>query len=389
MARRAAFIDSVRTEVGGVVLVDAGNFTGHQVETAEARSLFLLEVMKKVDYDAITIGASDTRLGGGLLRSIVQGGEYPFVSANIVDSESRDLVCDPYRIIDRDGLRIGITAVTFFPFAKLESVQAEGFDALDPAESLEKIVPELRREADVVIVLARMHSNRARQLGEHFVDMLDVVVVGNSEGGRGLVHPENGGAVYVTSSDRGQSFGVAKLALADGRVDRVTGDEVILTKRLPEEPEMLSTVQEFQRNLNDLMRIQAATGKALQSSADGHYYLGVESCASCHEREYEIWRETPHAHAFQTLVTAGQEALPECYGCHVTGHGDPIGYDPAVDGDARLVNVQCEVCHDKGSRHSRDGDYGRSLLMNACGQCHDPDNSPDFDAEIYWLMMEH
>ena len=125
------------------------------------------------------------------------------------------------------------------------------------------------------------------------------------------------------------------------------------------------------------------------ASPDGHYYLGAENCASCHAREFEIWNETPHAHAFQTLVAAGTEALPECYGCHVTGHGDPIGYDPGYDGETRLVNVQCEVCHDKGSRHSRDGEYGRSLLKESCAKCHDLDNSPDFDLEIYWLMMEH
>ena len=83
------------------------------------------------------------------------------------------------------------------------------------------------------------------------------------------------------------------------------------------------------------------------------------------------------------------DALPECYGCHVTGHGDPAGYDPTVAGSESLLDVQCEVCHDKGSRHTRDGGYGSSLLMETCVSCHNPENSPDFDLEVYWLMMEH
>ncbi|MGH2570926.1 MAG: multiheme c-type cytochrome [bacterium] len=389
MARRAAFLDSIRTAVDRVVLVDAGNFTGTQIETAEARSLFLLETMKQLQYDAVTLGENDAALGGELLRSLVQEGTYPFVSANIVDAESRKLVCEASRVVERDGLRIGITAVTEFPPAVMAAVRAARLETIDPVEALRSVLPELRRRADFVILLSRTHSSRAAAIGEKFPNAIDVVVVGNREPGRGLVHPESGGAVYLMAGDRGQAFGIAKVALEGTRVQRITGDEEVLDKHHPEHPEVVVTVGVFLRNLNDLLRLSAAGGGPAGASPDGHYYLGAESCVSCHVREYEIWSETPHAHAFETLVLKGQEALPECYRCHVTGHGDPIGYDPAVESARRLVNVQCEVCHDKGSRHARDGSYGRSLLMQSCAGCHDPANSPDFDPEVYWLMMEH
>jgi hypothetical protein len=379
----------VRAAVDRVVLVDAGNFTGTQIETAEARSLFLLEAMKQLRYDAVTLGENDAALGGELLRSLVQGGAHPFVSANVVDAESKKLLCDAWRVVERDGLRIGITAVTEFATAAMGAVRAAGLEAIDPVEALGNVLPELRKQADFVILLSRTHSSRAAAFGEKFPGTIDVVVVGNREPGRGLVHPENGGAVYLTAGDRGQALGIARVALEGTHVQRITGDEEVLDKHRPEQPEMLATVDAFLRHLNDLMKLSAVGGGGTGASADGHYFLGAESCVSCHVREYEIWSETPHAHAFETLVAKGQEALPECYRCHVTGHGDPIGYDPAVESARRLVNVQCEVCHDKGSRHARDGSYGRSLLMQSCAACHDPANSPDFDPEVYWLMMEH
>ena len=142
-------------------------------------------------------------------------------------------------------------------------------------------------------------------------------------------------------------------------------------------------------NLNSLMKDVAVAEAFERKAPDGHYFLGAESCASCHQTEYEIWMETPHAHAFATLVEAGSDALPECYMCHVTGHADPSGYDPRVVDARGFVNVQCEVCHDKGSRHSRDGDYGAELLMEGCARCHDEENSPDFHPEVYWRMIEH
>lgn len=389
MARRAAFLDSVRAAVGEVVVVDAGNFTGHQLETAQPRSLFLLEAMSQLGYDAITLGDGEMNLGRDLLRSLVTGDAYPFVSANIVDAVTGELLCAPFRIVERAGLRIGITAVTQFARAREGAVRDAGLETTDPREALGAVLADLQSETDFVIVLARMHSRRARTLGEAYPDRIDVMVIGNREPNEGLVHPENGGAVYVRSGDRGQAIGVTRVALADGRVDRITGDEEMLERHRPEDPAFAAMVADFERTLADLEKLQAATGVPAGKSADGHYYLGAESCASCHAREYEIWSETPHAHAFETLVLAEKEAQPECFRCHVTGHGDPIGYDPDVSGESRLVNVQCEVCHDKGSRHARDGSYGRALLMQSCTKCHDAENSPYFDPEIYWLMMEH
>lgn len=389
MARRAAFLDSVRVAVERVVVVDAGNFTGHQIETAEARGLFLLEAMRRLDYDAITLGDAEMDLGADLLRSLVAGGAYPFVSANIVDVETGRLLCPAQRVVVQGGLRIGITAVTKFPDVRREAVRAAGLEARDPAESLAEVLPALARDTDFVIVLARLHSQRARELGERFPGLVDVMIVGNREAGQGLVHPENGGTLYVTAGDRGQALGVVRVALADGRVDRLTGDEEILDQHRPEDAELRETVHDFERTLQDLLRVEAAAGGALGASPDGHYYLGAETCGTCHAREYEIWSATPHARAFDTLVAAGREAAPECVRCHVTGHGDPLGYDPHARDPERLANVQCEVCHDKGSRHARDGSYGRSLLMQSCVQCHDAENSPDFDPQTYWRMMEH
>jgi len=90
----------------------------------------------------------------------------------------------------------------------------------------------------------------------------------------------------------------------------------------------------------------------------------------------------------------------ECLPCHVTGWGQPGGYAIPQEGSSpeaiasqqlaeRMVGVQCEVCHGKGSEHARDGSFGRGLLMEKCNDCHDEENSPDWDAEVYWRMIEH
>ena len=286
-------------------------------------------------------------------------------------------------------MRVGITGVTRPPSALAESVNEAGLRFADPEKALRRALDRLERDADVVVVLANLPETEARTLGERFAGRVHVVVLGRDARSQGDRHgPEHGGAVYLAALDKGQALGVGRVALEGGEVAALSGDEMILGRRLEPEPETQALVDEFEKNLNELLREASVSVIQGRGSADGHYYVGVSECSGCHLREYKLWAETPHATAFKTLVDAGREALPECYQCHVTGSGRPSGYLPQRE-EPDLVNVQCEACHDRGSLHARDGSYGKSLLMDACSRCHDSTNSPLWDPEVYWLMIEH
>ncbi len=370
------------------MLVDAGDVAGPQPATGPARGLFLLEMAKTLGYDALTFGPADAVLGEELLRSLAADDALPLVSANLTRGAGDGLLLPASRIVERGGVRVAVTAVTTAAGAEAERLAEAGVGMLDPRAALAGLLPELRKRADLVILLARMPLSEAKVLGEGFPDLVDVVVVGALEPGRGVVGPENGGAVYVTAGDRGQALGRVRVGL-DGRnrPARIAADEILLTTDYPESPGVREMVDGFAANLNEMLKEEAVRTAQGRAAPDGSYYVGDVSCGTCHAREHEIWAETPHAHAFQTLKDARSEALPECFRCHVTGAGDPAGYVPG--GSESLQNVQCEVCHGKGSHHARDGSWGRPLRETLCVGCHDEGNSPDFDPEVYWLMIEH
>jgi len=96
-------------------------------------------------------------------------------------------------------------------------------------------------------------------------------------------------------------------------------------------------------------------------------YVGTKMCAPCHRSEkqgkqFDIWKNSDHAKAYQTLTTAKANEIAkarglakpaaestECLQCHVVGYGD----------DAKLAEkafdfkdgVQCETCHQAGSAY--------------------------------------
>ncbi|MCF7801757.1 MAG: cytochrome c family protein [Candidatus Marinimicrobia bacterium] len=106
-------------------------------------------------------------------------------------------------------------------------------------------------------------------------------------------------------------------------------------------------------------------------------YVGTKMCKMCHNKaktgqQYTVWLESSHARALATLATDAAKQIavdrgiktapdksPECLQCHVTGWGDPSGYQLTVDPNDRramaknaaLENVGCEACHGAGSEY--------------------------------------
>jgi cytochrome c peroxidase len=155
---------------------------------------------------------------------------------------------------------------------------------------------------------------------------------------------------------------------------------------------------------------------SLPDAAKGWTYVGNTQCKTCHNakdagEQWNVWKKTAHANAYQTLLSdkakeiAAKKGLtvppneaPECLRCHVTG------YDPqkkaAPDKIKMEDGVQCESCHGPSSAHI---DVAKKLFTNkaliesvdivhthvipdenTCRGCHNQDN-PTYNPERYTL----
>ncbi len=118
------------------------------------------------------------------------------------------------------------------------------------------------------------------------------------------------------------------------------------------------------------------------ASAEGPgSYVGWKACSGCHQKVTSDWRKGRHAGAFADLAKSGQENLPACVRCHVTGHDRPAGF---VDGEVTpgLAGVQCEACHGPGMIHAASPGTGAILRapgVETCRRCHTPGQDPGFD----------
>ena len=94
-------------------------------------------------------------------------------------------------------------------------------------------------------------------------------------------------------------------------------------------------------------------------------FVGSKKCESCHEKSYDIWKKSGHAHAYETLAKLDppRNFDPECVSCHVVGW-HPTKFFPYTSGyespekTPHLINVGCEDCHGPGEKHC-DGRTGQ------------------------------
>jgi len=123
-------------------------------------------------------------------------------------------------------------------------------------------------------------------------------------------------------------------------------------------------------------------------------YAGSETCKACHKEAFNIWKKTPHSHAYQTLVNAtkpgNRQFDPECIVCHTVGFGTVSGFVTEAT-TPKLKDVGCESCHGPSSAHvanPNDEEWQKRInpwrhlpvdkredaMDQMCQRCHDIDN---------------
>ncbi len=360
-------------------------------ELVDQTTLVGLEVM---GTDATTIGDWDLWRGLPYFRERLAETELTFVSANVRDAETGELVVDPYIVLERGGLRFAVTGVTDLNdrFRTHRDVEASGVEFADPYESLMDLLPKMRGESDFVILLAHTGFYVAEEL-VGALDGIDFAVIGRNTQQRQTPR-EIHSTIFLEPGAKGQYLTDLRVTFdTDGIMTGYSGATLPLGDKVPADASMALFIKEHKSAVEKLQRERLAeqadrrseTRAAMTYTED---CIGVSgSCERCHESEYEQWQTTAHAHAFDTLERDQQSMNPECLRCHVTCRMD-LAEDGSEQVPAELRNVQCEACHGMGTEHARDGSYGQ-VDMSRCLACHDEENSPDFDFATYLPKVTH
>ncbi len=343
---------------------------------------------------ATTIGAFDLFRGGEYLKRLIVDHGLPVVSANVYDELTGELFVEPYMIVERGGVKFGITGA-LDPETDIRThntVEQLGVTIGEPMETLPAVVEELHEKVDYVILLSQLGLAQSKLLVEEMPG-IDFMLIGVAAQYAAKSF-EVGGTVMMQPGYKGQRMSDYRLQFDEENAYLgYSGHTFDLGDKVPSDAAVALLLKEHKIAIEDANKRRAAarTPTADATQAIPPYTeecLGVgATCQRCHQPQMDQWTETAHAKAFATLERGNQSSNPECLRCHTT-----CSMDLPLDGSARvqsnLRNVQCEVCHGKATDHARDGSYGK-VTVATCLRCHDEENSADFDFAVYLPQVTH
>ncbi len=416
LIRRDTLLTQLRDRGWELVPVDVGNQVRRSGRQPTLKFQSTVNAFKMMDYKAVTLGVDDVLLNDvDLIQIAGTDGPnvLPFISANVVIYD--EMFFPAYKIVEAGGRKIGITGVLG---AEYES-KIQGLDIVfhDPVERLKPVVKDLKgKGCDYVVLLAHASLEESAAIAKQ-VDGFDLVVTAGGFG-EPTLNPEKidgTDAVMVQVGTKGMWGGI--VGLFDDPVTPIRYQKIAISSQFEDSDRMLVEFANYQEKLKDAGFEELEAVEV--SHASGHKFVGSEVCGDCHTTAYDIWENSPHVHATDSIVAANNDRGgiarhfdPECVSCHVTGW-EPQRFYPFESGFAslekteKLVGSGCENCHGPGSAHVAaemgDIDVSNDRLIELqqqmvlkledarenCMRCHDLDNSPDFNFEEYWDQVKH
>ncbi len=428
LTRRHVLIRRLRRQGWPVVAIDLGAQVRRFGQQAVLKYRRSLESLVTLGYSAVGFGLQDLRLSTPELVAVVANIDpeaNPLVAANVDLFEQGSGFVARQRVVPVAGRRIGVTSIVGKTL--LRQLHNDDLVLSDPVEALEEILPALRRSADFLVLLSHATVEESTALARRFPDFDLVVTAGGAAEPPPALQPVAGVKTRIVDvGHKGMYVGV--VGLFDDPKRPLRYECVPLDARFDKErsPEMRAMLVDYQKDLQTL----GFSGLGLRSvpHPSGRRFVGSETCSECHTEAYAVWEKVPHAHATKTLVQLdpARHFDPECLSCHVTGW-EPQKYYPYISGyldlskTAALRANGCENCHGPGSEHvaaeqgdidadeskleklrsemrlalapgeaagqTSGGRVGKVTLL--CYECHDLDNSPDFDFKTYWPKVAH
>ena len=220
-ARRMGVIEKIRSEEKNVLLFDAGDFSQGTPYFNFFNGRVEIDALNRMQYDAGTLGNHEFDNGIDTLAVILKNARFPLISSNYeVDNTPIKNQIQPYLILKKFGLKIGIMALNVDPKSLIIESNYRGLVYRDPIEKAQELSAFLKnkKKCDLVICLSHLGSDSTSVdvndfTVAHQTKHIDIILGGHSHSLLENVKTNNANGKKVIISQMGKS------GLYLGRID--------------------------------------------------------------------------------------------------------------------------------------------------------------------------
>ncbi len=434
LARRYNFLQTLLKDRGWpVVPVDLGDVADgqkHRGPQALLKYATSMEALKRMGYLATGIGLHEAELSlFDALGAFALNSPQPRVLATNLQGKDENFAGMVQSTATSGGkdaaVKVGVVAIVGPSVAQGIAKQDASAKFAPTAQELPKALKQLEKDkADLRVLLYQGSIEEAKSCVGRFPQFHVVLCPTREE--EPSDRPERvGDTLVVGVGHKGRYVGVVGAYRTKAKPGFELRYQLVSLGEAYETPEgkeaanpIMTLMEDYAEKVHKENYLAQYTQRKhpLQVEYADAKYVGSESCKECHEHAYEVWKKTPHAHAYHSLETAKRPGLRqfdgECIACHTVGFGYQAGFKSEKESPL-LKDVGCESCHGPGSLHAKGGNREPKLLalMNpfkvpakesaeqmqrrlnlidqACQKCHDTDNDVHWDFKVKWPVVVH
>jgi hypothetical protein len=385
-----------------LLILDSGDFIGGRGQKERLKGEFLFKAFSQLKYDVINLGERDFLQGYQFLTDMKNKYNLPLISANIFQPDGKNLAFPAYVIKELKGfqhgdtfipaVKAGIFGVTMYRSQLSYEPDDPKLVVGDPIETAKELVSQIKDKCDLIIGLVHIPYSQLTNFIQSVKD-IDIIIAGHDPVMR--MQPQKiDNTLVIVGGNRGQYVGDLRLVLNSRKeIIDYEGKMSSLDSKIKDDATLSKLIKEYKKQEADITyEINRQRYRKMEM------YVGAMKCKECHKEQYDQWRKTPHAKAFNRLAKENKRDDLQCAQCHTTGFAQYNGYYSYKE-TPDMTNVQCEACHGIGKLHVQSVDRIKSQKLKAailssiseetCTNCHTKSQDPKFDYEKDLEKVRH
>ena len=223
-------INNIRDEENPVLLLDCGGFFPAKFSSTvrELIADICLKAVNLMGYTAMNLGIGEFSLGVNFLREKSADLKFPLLVSNLSYADGVSPFTKRFVIAQAGGLKVAVLGV--MSPGILEKMPRSGtfgvVEIIPPGEALKALLPRIRKEADIVILLSQLGLSETNRL-VNALEGIDLAIFGgknNKPAGCGKeINPKSptgkSKTLVLKASSMGVHLGYVRLSVDDtGRV---------------------------------------------------------------------------------------------------------------------------------------------------------------------------
>jgi 5'-nucleotidase/UDP-sugar diphosphatase len=250
-SRISTIVQEVRQKEEHVLLVDAGDtiMEDQHLMANYFRGEPVTRLMNQMAYDLAVPGNHDFEFGLDILAQRIGEADFPYLAANIVPAtEPNEAALEltsqmkPYTILSVAGVRIGFLGLTQ-PLHRFSGIEIE-----DTVQMAQEYVPQIREQADIVVVLTHQELVRDYEIVEK-TEGIDILLAAHEHDivfEHGLMR---NGTLIAKTSAWGREVGKVDLTIERGpdgfRLAKAQASLLPVTSKVAEDEEINRILESY------------------------------------------------------------------------------------------------------------------------------------------------